>query len=381
GSIVIGTLDAVRLGYRTDRVGHRALQTTRRVTGPWAADECHLALIAAILTARLTHLGKTSLVGVPGLPADATAVTLRQLAGLPRPNEGTFAQGFGLSVSAAVNARVPHIVEPVEATLRTLGYRDPIQGCLHLAVDTLARPRPDAARDPAATPVPTTTQARRCTPDRTETPARVLDRIAGTTVTWDGAGQDPDTPRHRAEALLWTEQDLIAVAYRVNPFHVPSDGWAEVPLWITMAGRRGSEQRARHHRHPTGITDLGGAWLQQLHDAHRQVDALLWAITAGLPGPPPDQNSHASDPPEAGIEAWLARRTSEPITTIVDELRAHLTPEALRLVPEPALDTVEVAVSSDPRARSPLQLASQRTGLYLADQDLLIPDPPVGRYR
>ncbi len=67
GSTVIGNLDAVRLGYRTDREGHRALQARQRVAGQWAADECHRALIAAILAARLAHLGRTPL-GVPGLP-------------------------------------------------------------------------------------------------------------------------------------------------------------------------------------------------------------------------------------------------------------------------------------------------------------------------
>ena len=188
-------------------------------------------------------------------------------------------------------------------------------------------------------------------------------------------------PRHLPEAVLWTERDLIGVAYRVNPFQVPSDGWSGVPLWITMAGRRGGEQRARHHRHPTAITELGGTWLAQLHDAHRQVDALLRAIDSGLLGPPADKDGHASDPPDAGIEAWLARRTAEPLTGIVDELRAHLAPEALRLVPDPVPDTVAVAVTDDPQARSPVQAASQQAGLYLADQNLLIPDPPVGRYR
>ena len=344
----------MRLGYRTDREGHRALRARQRVAGQWAADECHRALIAAILAARLAHLGRTP-PGVPGLPADATQVTLGHLAGLPRANEGTFAQGFGLSVSAAVNARVPQVVEPVEAALAALGYRDPIQGCLHLAVDTAAWPQPGEDRDPSA--VPTNMAARRGAPDRAGTPARVLERISATCGTpWVGAGQDPPMARHLPDAVLWTEWDLIGVAYRVNPFHVPNDGWAEVPLWITMAGRRGGEQRARHHRHPTAITELGGTWLAQLHDAHRQVDALLWAIDSGLPGTPPEKQARASDPPDAEIEPWLARRTAEPITGIVDELRAHLAPEALRLVPDPVPDTVEVAVTDDPEALSTLQV-------------------------
>ena len=372
GSTVIGNLDAVRLGYRTDREGHRALQARQRVPGQWAADECHRALIAAILAARCAHLGRTPL-GVPGLPGDNTAVTLGQVAGLPRPTEGTFAQGFGFSVSAAVNARVPQVVEPVQAALATLGYRDPIQGCLHLAVDPSAWLRSGEERDPSTV---------RGVPDWAGTPEWVLDRITETWATsWAGAGLDPRMPRHVPEAVLWTERDLIGVAYRVNPFQVPSDGWSGVPLWITMAGRRGGEQRACHHRHPTAITELGGTWLAQLHDAHRQVDALLRAIDSGLLGPPAGKDGHASDPPDAGIEAWLARRTAEPLTGIVDELRAHLAPEALRLVPDPVPDTVEVAVTDEPQARSPVQAASQQAGLYLADQNLLIPDPPVGRYR
>lgn len=379
GSTVIGNLDAVRLGYRTDREGHRALQARQRVPGQWAADECHRALIAAILAARCAHLGRAPL-GVPGLPGDTTAVTLGQLAGLPRPTEGTFAQGFGLSVSAAVNARVPQVVEPVQAALATLGYRDPIQGCLHLAVDPSAWPRPGEGRDLSAVPSPT--PARRGVPDWAGTPEWVLDRITATCASpWAGAGPDPRMPRHLPEAVLWTERDLIAVAYRVNPFQVPSDGWSGVPLWITMAGRRGGERRARHHRHPTAITELGGTWLAQLHDAHRQVDALLRAIDSGLLGPPPDKDGHASDPPDAGIEPWLARRTAEPLTGIVDELRHHLAPEALRLVPDPGPETVAVAVTDDAKTSSPLQAASQQAGLYLADPNLLIPDPPAGRYR
>ena len=121
-------------------------------------------------------------------------MTLGQVAGLPRPTEGTFAQGFGLSVSAAVNARVPQVVEPVQAALATLGYRDPIQGCLHLAVDTCGlAPIRGGTRRPQ--PVPTTAAARRGVPDWAGTPEWVLDRITATCATsWAGAGLDPRMP-------------------------------------------------------------------------------------------------------------------------------------------------------------------------------------------
>jgi hypothetical protein len=102
--------------------------------------------------------------------------------------------------------------------------------------------------------------------------------------------------------------------------------------------------------------------LAQLHDAHRQVDALLRAIDSGLLGPPAGKDGHASDPPDAGIEAWLARRTAEPLTGIVDELRAHLAPEALRLVPDPVPDTVGVAVTDDPGPEAPYRPLASRPG-------------------
>lgn len=377
----------------------------------WERDQWLDLSVATVLLSYLLHVRGDRLAAFDK-QRHPSELTLRQLASLHRSHRGLAGQAFELAVAQAVNDGLPHVTEPLRATLRLLGLPhtgpmsmvllglekvdpqdktfvyDTIRGQLHpgAVLRTGAPGRPMTA-DSALARIAASSwrQLReeerlarqnedRCallgdgsffvTP-RTTDPARMQAAIARATA----VSQLP-----RADALVIVGDALVPASLKINRAAVSRLGWKDVPLWVTMsiAAHRypGGAELSTGALCPTGIAHLWSnvGYLSSLRAALKVVDAVCAAVDLGHPLP------YQAGSAPARLARQLIRRADDSIEDTVSYLRTRPDPRFLDIVGETFTATptpTSVPVLDNPTITGNVRSAAAAGEVFVLNQDHL----------